>query len=313
MRVIDLYDEGGLKLNLVAGEQGLKRLIEKAGVHRPGLPLTGYLRGYDPNCILVFGQAEIAYLNDLDPEVRKSRLDVVISRKIPAVFVGKSLVPPIELIDLCESFGIALFCSPLKTASLISTLNILLVDAFAPTLTCHGSFVEVHGVGLLMQGESAIGKSEAALSLVDRGHRLVADDIVRVKKREGEYLEGSGMELSQGHIELRGIGILNLAHLYGVGSICHKKKLDLVVKLEVWDDTQFYDRSGLFDDAIEILGVEVPYHVLPVKPGRDIALLIETLALNHRLKVQGKNAAQEFEAKLMQVMNENGNCSKNSC
>ncbi len=303
MRVQDLYDEQALKLNLVAGERGVEKEIIKPDVHRPGLSLTGYLKGHDPMRILIFGQVEMAYMSDLGQKERASRLEAIISEKTPAVFVGRSFAPPYELVRLCDEHAVPLFCSPIKTTSLISTLNILLVDAFAPVMTCHGSFVEVHGVGLLMQGESAIGKSEAALSLVDRGHRLISDDIVRVKKREGDYLEGSGMELSRSHIELRGIGILNLAHLYGIGSIREKKKLDLVVKLEVWDDTHFYDRSGLYDDSIEILGIEVPYHVLPVKPGRDIALLIETLALNHRLKVQGKNSAQELEAKLMKVMN----------
>lgn len=303
MKVKMLFGQEMLGLELLAGELGLGRSIDKPDVHRPGLSLTGYLDGHSPERIMIFGRAEVAYLQNLSEQERALRLKAILSNRTPAVIVARGLQPAVELYALCERYEVPLFSSPLQTMALISCLNLLLVDAFAPTMTCHGSFVEVHGVGLLMQGESAIGKSEAALSLVDRGHRLISDDIVRVKRREGDFLEGSGLELSRGHIELRGIGILNLAHLYGIGSIREKKKIELVVKLEVWDDAHFYDRSGLIEVSTEILGVEIPYHVLPVKPGRDIALLIETLALNHRLKGQGRHSAQELETKLMLKMN----------
>ncbi len=302
MKVHALFGEEVLGLELLVGEPGLERTLTKRDVYRPGLALTGYLTGHSSERIMVLGWVELAYLRDLDDVQRVLRLRGIISSKTPAVIVTRALKPPDELYALCQEYGVPLFSSPLPTMALISRLNLFLVDLFAPAMTCHGSFVEVHGVGLLMQGESTIGKSEAALSLVDRGHRLVADDIVRVIKKEEGVLEGHGLELSRGHIELRGIGILNLAHLYGIGSIREKKKIELVVKLEVWDDAYFYDRSGLFEQSVEMLGVEIPYHILPVKPGRDIALLVETLALNHRLKGQGRHSAQELETKLMLKM-----------
>ena len=178
----------------------------------------------------------------------------------------------------------------------------LLFDEFAPSLTCHGSLVEVFGVGVLIQGESSVGKSEASLGLLERGHRLISDDIVKVKKREGGYLEGSGVELSRHHMEIRGIGIINVANIYGAVCVRDKKSLDLVVKLETWDDDFFYDRVGLEEKSITILQIPIPYHLLPVKPGRDVVLLLETIASNHRLKQMGYHSAKEFNAKLLSTL-----------
>ncbi|MCH9609377.1 MAG: HPr kinase/phosphorylase [Chlamydiales bacterium] len=305
MKVKKLYkaNRETLKFEILTGEQGFDREIKIPEVQRPGLVLSGYLKGYIGSRILVFGKIELFYLKDLSSDERSLRLETILPEEIPAVIVAGSYDPPDELIVLCRTKSIPLICSSLETDFLISRLYHILVEAFAPSITCHGTFVEVHGIGVLMQGDSAIGKSEAALSLIDRGHRLISDDITRVLKKKGGILLGSGLELSKSHIEVRGIGILNVAHLYGIKSIREEKKLDLVVKLEVWDDAHFYDRSGLFDESTEILGVELPFHVMPVKPGRDIALLVETLALNHRLKRQGVDSAKELEAKLVQLMN----------
>ncbi|MBX9744693.1 MAG: HPr(Ser) kinase/phosphatase, partial [Chlamydiales bacterium] len=177
-----------------------------------------------------------------------------------------------------------------------------LLEQFCPSVTLHGTLVEVFGVGLLIQGESSVGKSEAALGLIERGHRLISDDVVRVKKKESSYLVGTGPELTRHLMEIRGIGIINVAHLYGAVCVRPDKGLDIVVKLEEWDDQHFYDRVGLDEKFIDVLGVSLPYHVLPVKPGRDVVLLLETIALNHRLKGVGYNSAKEFNTKLLEAL-----------
>lgn len=190
----------------------------------------------------------------------------------------------------------------MTTMNLLSKMTLLLTEEFAPSMSIHGTLVEVFGVGVLIKGDSSVGKSEAALGLIERGHRLISDDIVKVKKREASYLEGFGAELTRHHMEIRGIGIINVAHLYGAVCVRDNKSIDIVVKLETWDDQHFYDRVGVDEKYCDILGVQVPYHVLPVKPGRDVVLLLETIALNHRLKKMGYNSAKEFNSKLLEMI-----------
>lgn len=304
-RVENLYDEHRkvLKLEVIAGKRGLRRYIKVPEAHRPGLSLSGYLKNHAVKRILVFGKVEIEYLRDLNPSLRIERLKAILSPKLPAVIVARRLSPPKELLSLCEEKKIPLFSSSMTTMDLLNKLTLLLLEAFAPSLSCHGCFVEVFGIGVLIQGESAVGKSEAALGLIERGHRLVSDDIVKVRLKEGNYLEGYGVELSKHHMEVRGIGIINIANLYGMVCVQEKKSLDIVVKLEVWDDSHFYDRVGLDEKTITILSVQVPYHILPVKPGRDVVLLLETIALNHRLKkwviILLKNSMQSYSRQLL--------------
>lgn len=303
-RVEDLYRSYGeaLELRLIAGGGGAARKIRVPEVERPGLSLTGYLKGHAERRILVFGKVENEYLGTLTSKMRKERLSALLTPMTPAVILARRTSPTAELLALCKERELPLFQSPMTTMNLLSKLTLLLSEEFSPSLTCHGSLVEVFGVGLLIQGESSVGKSEAALGLIERGHRLVSDDIVKVKKREGGYLEGCGLELSRHHMEVRGIGIINVANLYGAVCVREKKSLDIVVKLEVWNDNTFYDRVGLDEKTTEILGVEVPFHVLPVKPGRDVVLLLETIALNHRLKKMGYHSAKEFNNKLLATL-----------
>jgi HPr kinase/phosphorylase len=289
----------GLELELCAGQKGLNRSIVVPEAHRPGLSLAGYFKGNAPSRILVFGKIELEYLRSLNPKLRLERLRFVIKPRTPAVFVARRCRPPNELIHLCEELGISLFKTPLSSMKLLSRLTNLLTEEFAPRMSCHGTLVEVFGMGLLLKGDSAVGKSEAALGLLERGHRLISDDVVRVIKREGKYLEGFGAELTRHHMEIRGIGIINVANLYGAVCVRDQKSIDIVVKMEVWDDAHFYDRIGLEEKFIDILGVNLPYLVLPVKPGRDIVMLLETIALNHRLKRMGYNSAQEFSSKVL--------------
>lgn len=302
--VEDLYSRYAdlLGLQLLAGKAGLRRPIKVPEAHRPGLSLSGYLKSHAKKRILVFGKVEIEYLRDLDSATRVQRLKDILGPLTPAAIIARGYRPPKELWQLCEQNGIPLFVAAMTTMNLLSKLMHLLTEEFAPTMNCHGTLVEVFGVGVLIQGDSSVGKSEAALGLIEHGHRLISDDIVKVRKCEGNYLEGSGAELTRHHMEIRGIGIINVAHLYGMVCVRDNKSIDLVVKLEQWDDDCFYDRVGLDEKYCDMLGVKVPYHILPVKPGRDVVLLLETIALNYRLKAMGYNSAKEFNAKLLEMI-----------
>lgn len=291
-----------LNLKLVAGSDGLDRRITVPEAQRPGLSLAGYLKGHAGSCIHIFGKVEIDYLATLKPKVRVQRLKDIFSMAVPAVIVARGLKPPQELLSLCDQNKIPLFRTNMNAMNLISRLTLLLTEEFAPSMSCHGTLVEAFGVGVLIQGDSSVGKSEAALGLIERGHRLITDDLVKIKKREGGSLEGFGAELTRHHMEIRGIGIINVAHLYGAVCVRDHKSIDIVVKLELWDDNHFYDRLGLEEKTVDFLGVNVPYHVLPVKPGRDVVLLLETIALNHRLKEMGYNSAKEFNVKLLEAI-----------
>jgi HPr kinase/phosphorylase len=302
--VKDLYEKHGehLGLLLVAGNKGLKRPIKVPEVHRPGLSLSGYLKGYTGRRLLIFGNVETRYLKDLDEKTRMERLCGILTPHIPAVIVAGRYQPGKEMVLACERDGIPLFRTSMKTMELLNKMTLILNVEFSPTTTCHGTLVEAFGVGILIQGDSSVGKSEAALGLIERGHRLISDDVVLIRLREGAYLEGSGPELTRHLLEIRGIGIINVAHLYGAVCVRDDKKVDLIVKLEEWDDRRFYDRVGLDEKFCDILGVKIPYHILPVKPGRDVVLLIETIILNHRLKEMGYNSAKEFNVKLLETI-----------
>lgn len=303
-RVKDLYTNHGERLNLelVSGESGLTKPITVPEAQRPGLSLAGYIKSHASKRIHVFGRVEIEYLQTLDPKTRIERLEAILSLPIPAVIIARRYRPPKELLTLCKKYDIPLFRTNMSTMNLLSKLMIALTEAFAESTSCHGTLVEVFGVGILIQGDSSVGKSEAALGLVERGHRLISDDIVRIKYREGGYLEGFGVELTRHHMEIRGIGIINVAHLYGAVCVRDSKSIDLVVKMEVWDESHFYDRVGLEEKMIDFLSISVPFHVLPVKPGRDVVMLLETIALNHRLKKMGYNSAKEFNVKLLETI-----------
>lgn len=301
--VKDLYERHAKKLSLelIAGEAGLKRRIKVPEVHRPGLGLSGYLKNYEGKRLLIFGRVEIEYLRHLEPGVRVERLEAIIQENTPAIIIARRYNPPKELLALAKKKSITLFRTPLKTMNLLSRLTLLLTEDFAPSTSCHGTLVEVFGVGVLIQGDSSVGKSEAALGLIERGHRLISDDVVKVKKKEGGYLEGAGVALTRHHMEIRGIGIINVANLYGAVCVRNQKSIDLVVRLELWQDDKFYDRMGLEEKFTTILDFNLPFHILPVKPGRDVVLLLETIALNHRLKEMGYNSAQEFNSKVLEL------------
>lgn len=307
--VEDLFRRFSKKLGLefLAGKEGIKRPIKVPEVQRPGLSLSGYLKSHAHKRILIFGRVEIEFLRDLSPDDRIERLEPLLTDSCPAVIIARGYRPLKELYLLCESLSLPLLRTQMPTMSLISKLTMILNDEFAPSMTCHGTLVEVFGVGVLIQGDSSVGKSETALGLIERGHRLISDDIVQVKKKEDNSLEGFGAELTKHHMEIRGIGIINVANLYGIVCVREQKNIEIVVKLEEWDDAHFYDRVGIDDKLCDILGVKLPFHLLPVKPGRDVVLLLETIALNHRLKIMGYNSAKEFHTKLTETISNKGN------
>lgn len=288
-----------LMLEIVAGKAGLTRQIKVPEAQRPGLSLSGYLKNHMSKRVLIFGKVEIEYLKDLDAKTRIDRLDALLDEEnTPAVVIGRRYSPPRELIQICEAKKIPLLRTAMSTMNILSRLIMLLHEEFAPSTTRHGTLVEVFGVGVLIEGDSSVGKSEAALGLIERGHRLISDDIVKITKRDDNYLEGSGAELTKHHLEIRGIGIINVANLYGIVCVRDRKSINIVVRLEQWNDMSFYDRIGLEENTCSILGVELDHHILPVKPGRDVVLLLETIALNHRLKKMGYNSAKEFYTKV---------------
>ena len=302
--VNDLYTKYAdtLGLKLVSGKDLAKKRIQLPQIERPGLSLAGYLKGHSELRMLLFGAIEIDYIMDLNGNLRYQRLNAVLSKKTPAVIISSHLTPPKEFKAICKQKNIPLFISSKRTLDLLNALTVIFTEAFSPCVSCHGTLVEAFGVGLLIQGDSSIGKSEAALGLIERGHRLISDDVVRITKKENGYLEGTGPELTRHLLEIRGIGIINVAHLYGAVCISEKKRVDLIVKLEAWDDDHFYDRVGLEEKYCDVLGVKVLYHILPVKPGRDVILLLETIVLNHRLKGMGYNSAKEFNSKLLETI-----------
>lgn len=300
----EFFEDFGMNLSLKmsAGQSGLDKTITVPEIERPGLALTGFLKGYSIQRILIFGKVEIEYLFSLSSSVRKRRLSKVLSSKLPMVILTRDITPLSEMVELCDRRNIPLFISPHITSHVMQKITYFLGRSFNKSESVYGTLVEAYGKGVLIQGDSSVGKSETALGLIERQHRLVSDDVVIVSKREGSYLEGEGPRISRHLMEIRGIGIINVAHLYGAVCVSEKANIDVVVKLEAWDDDHFYDRVGLEEKHIEILGVSIPFYILPVKPGRDVVLLIETIILNHRLKKMGVNSAKEFNKKLLDTI-----------
>lgn len=291
-----------LGLELMTPEIDLKGNISLPEVHRPGLSLAGFLKNFVHDRLLVFGNSELLFLEELSAKIRLERLEPILTEKTPAVIIAGNSQSNKEIESLCKKSKIPLFRTKIPTMELVSKLTFLLTDEFAPHITEHGTFLEAFGVGVLIQGDSSIGKSEAALGLIDRGHRLISDDLVKFHLRKDSVIEGTGLELNKYLIEIRGIGIINVAHLYGAVCVRGSKSLDVIVKLEEWDDQAFYDRIGLDEQFLEMLNVKIPYYILPVKPGRDVVLLIETIVLNHRLKMMGYHSAREFNKKLLETI-----------
>jgi HPr kinase/phosphorylase len=294
--VQELLDVPGasLRLTVAAGRAGLEsRVIHQPRVQRPGLALTGYTDYIRYGRVQIVGSSEAGYLRKLQARERRAILAKLCRCRISCFVVTKGLRPPRELLEAAEARGIPVLTTPLETTPFIKHLQALLEERLAARLHLHGVLLDVFGLGVLILGESGIGKSECALDLVDRGHRLVADDVVDVK-RTGDQLIGVSPELTRYHMELRGLGVLNIKDLYGVSSIRLNKRVELVIQLERWDPGKEYDRLGLRDERFGVLGVELKLVRMPVAPGRNIALLVEVAARNQLLREGGYDAARRF-------------------
>jgi HPr kinase/phosphorylase len=298
---LDLKEHNALELKCLAGRKGLIREISVPELNRPGLPLCGFYKNFADQRIQLIGRGEYSYLTELSNEGRTDTIDKLFSFTLPCCIFSHSLTPDESFIKIAEKTNTPVLISSLSSSELSVRLIRLLSNYFAPQQTVHGVLVEVAGSGVLIQGDSGVGKSETALELIERGHRLVADDAVVIKCLSGNDLIGSGTNKVIGHhMEIRGLGIINISHIFGVGAIRDEKRIDFVVQLEEWDSNQMYDRIGANEINTEILGVKVPYLKIPVKPGRNIPIIIETAALNERLKQKGQYSAREFNKNIIQ-------------
>jgi len=292
-------NEYGLDLTLFAGEAGLTHRLYSARIQKPGLALTGYTEHLHPDRLQVLGNTEISYLEQMSTGLASANVARFCSFPISCLIVTKGLTPPDYLKNAAEKAGIPLLGTSLQSSLFISLITKFLEEKLLPTTHIHGVLVDVLGVGLLLLGKSGIGKSECALDLVIRGHRLVGDDIINVKKKVPASLVGQAGELIQYHLEIRGLGIINIKDLYGVSSIREKKIIDMVIELVEWDPDHEYDRLGVDDQVYAILGVDLPYICIPVRPGRNLTSIIEVAARNFLLKGMGYHSAREFQEKLL--------------
>jgi HPr kinase/phosphorylase len=293
-----------LQLEPLTGEVGLDRPIPDPEVASPGLALAGYTGRFMPRRLHVLGETEISYLNALDPGERRSRLEKFFDFDLPCVFVTKGQEVPTELLDLARVRGIPLLRSKLKTAEFYRRIKPIVEEAFAPRTTLHGSLADVYGVGLLFIGQSGIGKSECVLDLVERGHRLVADDIVQVVRRGSDILIGSGHELAAHHMEIRGVGLVDIPALFGIRSVRQQKRIEVVVQLEAWEKAKDSDRTGLQQLETTILEVTIPRVIVPLNPGKNITVISEVVAMMHLLRFAGVDVAAAFNQRLIRKMRE---------
>jgi HPr kinase/phosphorylase len=293
-----------LELKLMAGAKGLKRIIREPTVNRPGLVLSGFTRYFANKRVQVIGNAEAYFLKSLSPEERIKRYEMFFSYKIPCVVFSRNLRADKLFLKIAEQADVPIFQCPLVTMKFINLATLALEMMFAPHGTEMGSMVDILGVGVIIRGESGIGKSESVLALIERGYSLVADDITKVTLVDGHEVIGTSAELTRNHMEVRGIGIINVAAMFGVKSIRSEKRVNLVVTLKAWNDVQDVDRLGMESEFVKILGVDIPNITIPVRPGRDLARLIEVAAFQTKLKLSGYNPAKELNDRLIARMAE---------
>jgi len=296
-----LLEASSLKLELVAGKEGLTRSVGTTEIQKPGLALAGHIESLHPARVQVLGASEISYLQTLGEETAATRTRAVCSKELPCVIVTGGLQVPPALVAVCTERQLPLLRSPLSSLELIEQLRAFLSVCFSPTSSLHGVLVDVFGIGILLLGKSGIGKSELALDLVMRGHRLVADDIVELRHAT-DSIYGSGPDLIKHHMEIRGLGILNIKDLFGIAAVRDDKKVEVVVELVEWAEDEEYDRLGVEEQSYAILGVNIPMIRLPVRPGRNMTSIIEVAARNQLLKVRGHHSAREFQDRLVRAI-----------
>ncbi|MCH2665450.1 HPr(Ser) kinase/phosphatase [bacterium] len=291
-----------LDLSLVAGEVGLSNKLVSSDVHRPGLALAGFVGMFTFDRVQVLGNTEMLYISSLEAERVEQVLSTVFQFEIPCLVLtdGNDVMPILK--ELAERHSIPLLKTPSSTTKFAHLFSLYLDDFFAPNTALHGSLVDVYGIGLLLMGRSGIGKSEIALDLVERGHRLVADDVVLLSRTIRGILVGMSGEALRDHMEIRGLGILNVRNMFGVRAVRVQKRVEVVVKLVEWNDSTTFDRIGLEEDWVSVLDVEVPQVTVPIYPGKNITVIAEAIAMNHQLKIQGYHTAHEFNRRLVEKM-----------
>jgi HPr kinase/phosphorylase len=298
-----------LEMTLLAGRGGLRKRITQSQVQKMGLALTGFVRFVNPDRIQILGNTEITYFQTLPTAEQEAVIDQITGLDLECLVVTCGLQPPERLVAAAEEKNVPVFQTPLMTLEFIERATEFLEARLAATTAVHGVLIDVFGVGVLLLGRSGIGKSECALDLILRGHRLVADDMVHIEKRFPSSLYGSGFEMIQHHMEIRGLGIINIRSLFGVEAIRERKKIELVLELIEWDTRRDYDRLGFEEEKYRILEVDLPMMKIPVTPARNLSTIIEVAARNHRLKMMGYHSALEFEKKLLQKLQEKGRSS----
>ncbi|WP_010500388.1 HPr(Ser) kinase/phosphatase [Paenibacillus elgii] len=303
VKVSDLVRE--FHLEIICGEEGLKRPIVTADLYRPGLEMAGYYEFHPTDRVQILGKTELTFFDGLSSEERMDRMHRLCApEETPCIIISRGLDAPIELLAAANDHQITVVRTAMATTILASRLTNFLENRLAPTTTIHGVLVDVYGIGMLISGSSGIGKSETALELVKRGHRLIADDAVEIRQTADHQLIGNAPELIRHLLEIRGIGIINVMTLFGAGAVRTEKKISVVVKLETWQQDKQYDRLGLDEETTQIIDTNIPLVTVPVRPGRNLAVIIEVAAMNFRLKRMGYNAALQFTNKLTESLAE---------
>ncbi|KMJ58961.1 serine kinase [Bacillus sp. LL01] len=301
VRTKDLIEK--FNFELVGGEEGVNRPIATSDISRPGIEMAGYFTYYPAERIQLLGKTELSFFERLTPKEKRERMSQLCTDITPGIIVSRDMEVPPELLEAAEYENVPLMRSPMKTTRLSSHLTNYLEGKLAPTTAVHGVLVDIYGLGVLITGKSGVGKSETALELVKRGHRLVADDCVEIRQEDTDTLIGNSPELIEHLLEIRGLGIINVMTLFGAGAVRSYKRITLVINLELWDKNKQYDRVGLDEERMKIIDTEVTRLTVPVRPGRNLAVIIEVAAMNFRLKRMGMNAAEQFSNRLSGVIN----------
>jgi HPr kinase/phosphorylase len=300
VRTKDIFER--LQLELISGEEGINRPISTSDISRPGIEIAGYFEYYPAERIQLLGKTELSFFSELPENERISRMERLCTDITPAIIVTRGLDVPKELIEASERESVPVLRSNLKTTRFSSRLTNFLESKLAPTTAVHGVLVDIYGIGVLITGKSGVGKSETALELVKRGHRLVADDCVEIRQEDQDTLVGASPDLIEHLLEIRGLGIINVMTLFGAGAVRSHKRITMVINLEIWDATKQYDRLGLDEEKMKIIDTDITKITVPVRPGRNLAVIIEVAAMNYRLKRMGVNAAQQFTERLSDVI-----------
>ncbi|WP_227394247.1 HPr(Ser) kinase/phosphatase [Jeotgalibacillus aurantiacus] len=296
----DIIEKFGLEL--VSGEEGIHRPVTTSDISRPGLEMAGYFSYYPAERIQLLGRTEMSFYELLSTDEKKDRMGQLCTDNTPGIILSRDIEVPAELIEASERNQVPVMKTPVKTTRFSSRLTNFLESKLAPSTALHGVLVDIYGVGVLITGKSGVGKSETALELVKRGHRLVADDSVEIRQEDTDTLIGSSPELIEHLLEIRGLGIINVMTLFGAGAVRSHKRVTLVIDLEIWDKTKQYDRLGLDEETMRIIDTDVTKITLPVRPGRNLAVIIEVAAMNFRLKRMGMNAAEQFSNRLNDII-----------